>query len=133
MRILFDTNVWIAAFISRGSCSEFFEYCMANHILLSSEWIAQEIESVLTKKFNFHTEIVVKTLDLVNESSDLIPHPKPESQVCRDPDDDNILLAAQSGKADCILSGDKDLLDLKSFNKIPIMKPADFWKFEQGR
>jgi len=133
LRILFDTNVWIAAFISRGVCTELFEYCMANHVLLCSEWIVREIENVLTKKFHFNTELANKVLDLVKESSEIISHSKLSESVCRDPDDDNILAAALAGKADCILTGDKDLLVLETHEGIPILKPAEFWKFEQDR
>jgi predicted nucleic acid-binding protein len=38
----------------------------------------------------------------------------------------NILSLALDGKADYIVSGDKDLLDLSSFRNIPIIKPAEF-------
>lgn len=52
------------------------------------------------------------------------------SQVCRDADDDMILATALAAAADCILTGDGDLLDLKRYEGIPILKVADFWKFE---
>jgi len=51
---------------------------------------------------------------------------KLENQVCRDPDDDNILAAAVSGKCDCIITGDKDLLVLKEYEGIDIFSPRDF-------
>jgi len=47
-------------------------------------------------------------------------------EVCRDPDDDNILAAAVSGKCDCIITGDKDLLVLKEYEGIDIFSPRDF-------
>jgi putative PIN family toxin of toxin-antitoxin system len=52
--------------------------------------------------------------------------------VCRDPDDNILLALTVDGKADYIVSGDKDLLDLVTFEEIPIVKPADFLAmFEQ--
>ena len=46
--------------------------------------------------------------------------------ACRDPRDDKFLALAVDGQADCIVSGDKDLLDMKSFQNIPIIPLADF-------
>ena len=48
------------------------------------------------------------------------------SQVCRDPDDDNILAAAMGGNCDCIITGDKDLLVLRAYEGINILSPRDF-------
>lgn len=45
-------------------------------------------------------------------------------KVSRDPDDDQVLACALAAKADAIASGDADLLDLKSFQGIPILSPA---------
>jgi len=60
------------------------------------------------------------------------PIPLKES-VCRDQDDDMVLATALTGKSDCIVTGDKDLTDLKTFQDIPILKPAEFTSFEAGR
>lgn len=45
--------------------------------------------------------------------------------VCRDPDDDEVLALARATQVDLIVSGDKDLLDLNSFDTIPIVTPAE--------
>ena len=41
--------------------------------------------------------------------------------VCRDPKDDKFLDAAQAGKADCLISGDGDLVHLQAFEGIPTL------------
>lgn len=51
--------------------------------------------------------------------------------VCRDPDDDMVLATALSGGAVCILTGDKDLLALKSFDGIDIISPSEFEAYEE--
>ena len=43
-----------------------------------------------------------------------------------DPDDNRILECAVEGKADVIVSGDRTLLRLKSYDGIPIVRPIDF-------
>jgi len=46
--------------------------------------------------------------------------------ICRDPKDDFILECAQTGNADLIVTGDKDLLSLKSFGSIQIVTPRQY-------
>jgi putative PIN family toxin of toxin-antitoxin system len=45
--------------------------------------------------------------------------------VLNDPDDDHVLACAVAAKADLIVSGDSDLLDLKAYQGIPIETPAE--------
>jgi putative PIN family toxin of toxin-antitoxin system len=47
-------------------------------------------------------------------------------RACRDPKDDKFLELAVSGEADCIVSGDEDLLTLDPFRSILILTPGDF-------
>ena len=44
----------------------------------------------------------------------------------QDPEDDTIIIAAVEGKADCIISGDRHLKDLGSYQDIPILSPSEF-------
>jgi putative PIN family toxin of toxin-antitoxin system len=46
--------------------------------------------------------------------------------VCRDPKDDKFLSVAVSGKADCIIVGDNNFLDMVEFSGIPVYRPAEF-------
>ena len=46
--------------------------------------------------------------------------------ACRDPTDDKFLELAVNGRADLIVSGDRDLLALNPFRNIPIIAPAAF-------
>ena len=46
--------------------------------------------------------------------------------ACRDPDDDKFLETAINGEADCIVTGDADLLTLDPFNGVRILTPRDF-------
>jgi len=52
-----------------------------------------------------------------------IPETNP---VSRDRDDDFVLACALDESADCIVSGDPHLLDLKTYKGIPILTPKEF-------
>ena len=52
---------------------------------------------------------------------------------CRDPDDDKILETALMGEADCLITGDRDLLEMSPFCGIPIVAPRDFLDRWAGR
>ena len=47
-------------------------------------------------------------------------------RASRDPKDDEFLEAAVNGRAEVIVTGDKDLLDLNSFRGVAIMTPAAY-------
>lgn len=47
-------------------------------------------------------------------------------RACRDPRDDKFLEVAVNGRADLIITGDHDLLELDPFMGIPILSPAAY-------
>jgi putative PIN family toxin of toxin-antitoxin system len=133
MRVLLDTNVLIAAFITHGTCSDLFEHCIRQHKIITSKFILGELEGHLRKKFKFPEADVQEAMGMLNSASEIVePAPLKES-VCRDPDDDMVLATALSGNVDCLVSGDKDLTEMKAFENIPILKPSEFSAFEASR
>ena len=52
--------------------------------------------------------------------------PKDILPICRDPNDDKFLAAAVAGSADCIVSEDRDLLDLGYYEGVTILSAAAF-------
>lgn len=131
MRVLLDTNVLIAAFIARGTCSELLEHCARNHVLISSKPLLEELEEKLAGKFEFSRQETREVVSLLRGRMNMVEAVSLDDPVCRDPDDDIVLATALSGRCDCIVTGDKDLLVLEKFQKIPILAPADFWRQEK--
>ena len=130
MKVLLDTNVLIAGFITKGVCSELLEHCLRRHEVVISEFILDEFKEKLVKKFKYSAQDADSAIRLLR-SCVLLVKPIPLSQpVCRDVDDDMVIASAISGNAMCIVTGDKDLLDLKEYQGIPILKPAEFSVFE---
>jgi len=134
VKVLFDTNVLIAAFLTRGLSNEVFEHCLSEHIICTSEWILGELDENLKGKLKFPTAKAEKIVRFLHKNTQMVNPPPLKEKACRDPDDDNVLSAALAAEADCIISGDGDLLTLQKFHGIRIISPSGFWEFEaKGR
>ncbi len=130
MRAVFDTNVLIAALLWRGPPHVLLQHVRAGTVsMVSSPVLLAELADVLGRpKFD---AILVKTntsrersLAEVRQLAEVIEPPPLPQPVCRDPDDDQVLALALAAKVEVIVSGDDDLLSLKSFEGIPIVSPA---------
>ncbi len=130
MKIVLDTNILIAAFISHGACTELFEHCVRNHDVIGSEFILKEFSKHMTGKFKVPAREVSQTMRLLRSRISVVVPVKLDKNVCRDPKDHHILGGAIKGKCQCIITGDKDLLILKKFQGVNIFSPRQFWEYE---
>lgn len=130
MRVVLDTNVLAASFIARGVCTDLFERAIAEHELIISPHILDEFTRVMTEKLGMNTDRTDRAAVLLRRVGRIVvPEPLP-SPVCRDPDDDQVLALAVSTDADCIVTGDDDLLVLDSYQDIPVISPRQFLTFK---
>ena len=133
MNLVLDTNVLIAAFISQGSCHTLVERCLSIHSCITSEFILNELREKLTKKFKYSDKDATAVETLLRSRMQVVEVASLERNICRDPDDDKVLGTAITGKAACIITGDKDLLTLKKFDAIDILSPSEFMDYEEQR
>ena len=128
MRAVFDTNVLVAAFAAEGICSKILTRGRKKQFhLIACPIILQEFERVLIKKFSATRNEAQSALKIVSEAIHSVVHPSQSvKSVCRDPDDDAILACAVEARADYLVTGDVDLLELKIFKGIRIVTPRDF-------
>ena len=125
MRVVLDTNVLFAAFVSTGFCHELVNTISEKHAMVCSIQMLKELQRVLIEHFGEDHPAQRAFLDY----SKLVElcEPKPlTTSICRDPDDDWVLAAAIEGGADCIVPGDQDLLLLKAHQSILILPPRQF-------
>lgn len=135
MRIVLDTNVYIAAAINiRGFSEEILQRITKSNsfVLITSEEILLEIERKLTVKFHWSEEDVNRFTARIRRYAETIEITEKISVVTRDPEDNKILECALAGNADLIVTLDQDLIKLKSFKGIAIIHPKTLtWTFPE--
>lgn len=128
LRIVLDTNVYFSAFNStRGVACELWRRAVARqYILLVSPAIIRELAEVLRRDVAWPEPDIVAQLKLLVGVAKLVDPRFTLRVIAADPDDDRILECAVAGGADLIVSGDRHLMRLKSFEGIELIRPADF-------
>ncbi len=128
LKLVLDTNTIVSAFFWEGNEAELFRKIEQDKVrLYITSDILKEIEEVIKRpKFNEVMKKAGLTSDQIMQKivslSHLVIAPKINVRVCRDEKDNKFLECAESAKADYIISGDKDLLTLKEYNGIPIVR-----------
>lgn len=126
MRALFDINVVVSAILFGGTPRSLVIQAIRGNVdLVTSPHLLGELQELLERKFGFSaaSAAAIRT-EFETLAEPVIPQRVP--RVCRDSDDDQVLAAAVQGGADCIVTGDRDLLVLASYRGIEIVDPAMF-------
>jgi putative PIN family toxin of toxin-antitoxin system len=128
-RFVFDTNVVVSALLFYGSKPyQALEAAQNLGRVLRSESTLQELQEVLRRsKFDRYVlaperEIFLITFERTTQLIDVTE----QVSECRDPKDNQYLELAVSGQAECIVTGDADLLVLNPFREIAILKVQEF-------
>ena len=133
MRVLLDTNVLFAAFVTHGVCAGLFEECLLQAEIVVSNHILTELAEKLVSKGKFTKGEARQVVRAVRKDAELVSPAPLAKPICRDTDDDWVLATAAAGRVDVIVTGDKDLLVLKRFRSIPIVTPRGFLELLQQK
>ncbi len=133
MRVVLDANVVVAAFAARGLCESLFELCLGSHEILLSEPLLDEICRNLAKKAKLERQTAAGIERLLRENGSLMEPAAVAADACRDADDLHVLGLAKAGQANCLVTGDDDLLVLKRFGRCRIVTPRQFWSLMHGQ
>ena len=122
MRVVFDTNIYVSAFILPGSRADLAILKVIGEAdqLLISKPILDELLGVLARKFFRNADELARVAVFLSELAELV-RPRRKIGVLADEADNRILECAVNGKAEAILTGDKAMLELKTFEGIRIL------------
>ncbi|MBQ7604123.1 MAG: putative toxin-antitoxin system toxin component, PIN family [Clostridia bacterium] len=127
MNIVIDTNVFISGIFFGGYPRKVLDLLTEDRItaFADREIVVEYYEIIdrLLERKQGHPDptllkLLVQKFSMINVTSDL--------HLCRDADDDKFINCALDADAVYIVSGDKDLLDLKSVKKVRIVTAKDF-------
>jgi uncharacterized protein len=127
MKVVFDTNVFVSAFIvPGGKGEEALLLALRRKVdLFTSVPILTETTRILRTKFDQPERDILAALKQISRASTIL-RPARTVRVLEDLPDNRILECAVSAQADLVVTGDHHLLALKEFEGIPLVRLADF-------
>jgi uncharacterized protein len=128
VRVVLDTNVILAALATRGLCEAVVMVCLNHHEMILSQAILDEVTRHLAGKFKMPAPRVVEISTFLRAHSEWVVPAEVPVKACRDPDDRPILGTAVAGGADCLVTGDADLLARGQYANIRLLSPRDFYE-----
>lgn len=134
IKAILDTNVVISAIVFGGKPRRVLNLAIEGKVsLFFSEPMFEEIREILGgRKFRFTAPQLLAVERELEAISDTVYPDKRIKIVKDDPDDDVFIECALAADADYIVSGDKHLLDLKSYGNIKIVNAAEFVELVGG-
>lgn len=131
VRIVADTNTIISGLLWYGAPRQILDAARIEKIeMFTSALLLDELLDVLRRpKFTARFTLVGTTLEEIfigyRNLATLVEPKEIDPVIYDDPDDDAVLACAITVGADIIVSGDKHLLRVTSFEDIPILQPSD--------
>lgn len=131
MKVVADTNTLVSGLLWHGPPRQLLTAAEAGQIdLITSTDLREELADVMRRR-KFRRRFREQRVDLKQLLADLDARltiitcpPLEKPVVLADPDDDAVLACAVAADADAIVTGDDDLLALRSFRRIPILTAA---------
>jgi putative PIN family toxin of toxin-antitoxin system len=127
-RIVIDTNIWISFLLTKDFSA--FDKIISTPgliLLFDSKLLEEFIDVAKRPKFSryFSTPDLEELLSQMSEHEEFISVTS-STTICRDPKDNFLLSLSKDGKASHLITGDKDLLDLKRFGRTKIITLKKF-------
>jgi putative PIN family toxin of toxin-antitoxin system len=134
VKVFLDTNVLVSGFATRGLCADVIRLVLAEHELITADVVLNELKRVFKHKIQLPGEQVQEILTFL-EGQTVQPQPISLSSIpVRDEDDQWVLASALAAKADVLVTGDKDLLDVaEQVSDLTITDPRGFWNLVKKR
>ena len=126
IRVLPDTNIIISSVFWKGNSYKVIKRgILGEYQLLTSAGILDEAVDKLKNKFKFPEKNIQELIDILLTYC-IVVESASKLDIVRDKRDNKIIECAFDGKTDYIVTGDADLLELKEFKGIKILKAKEF-------
>jgi len=127
VRVFFDTNVLVSAFLARGLCADLLRLVLSEHTLVSSEVVLAELREVLRRKGRL-PGAQIEAIEAFLRDQPVAPRPQQTLQLrLVDADDEWVLASAVLAEADVFVSGDQGVLACTT-PPLPLFSPRACWE-----
>ena len=127
MRVFFDTNVLVSAFLARGLCADLLRLVLTEHTLVCSEVVLDEWREVLRRKVKL-PPAQIEAIETFLCDQPIAPRPKTTLQLgLVDADDEWVVASAVLAKAELFVTGDQGVLACTN-PPLPLVNPRGCWE-----
>jgi len=128
VKIVCDTNVLISGVLFGGHARKILQLTSRGVLInFLSPDILREAEDVLRRsKFGLRREQVLGIITLFKDTFEIVIPSFKVQAIQSDPEDNHVIEAALTARAEFIISGDKHLLKLTEWKGIHVVSPAQF-------
>jgi putative PIN family toxin of toxin-antitoxin system len=127
IRVVFDTNVYISALMFGGLPGSLFDLAfLQSFILVISPALMDELDEKLRLKFEVSAEDAAIVRAKLESNAEIVMPDVVLDVIEDDPDDNRVLECAVKGSANYIVTGDRHLLKLGTYEAIPIVTVRQF-------
>lgn len=129
-KIILDTNLWISFLITKNHTQlDDILFVKKARLVFSNELLEEFLEVVKRPKIRkyFSVDDLEALLEIIENFSDFVVVTS-SIDLCRDSKDNFLLALAVDSNSNYLITGDKDLLDLKIIGKTKILAITDFFK-----
>ncbi|MFM7676419.1 MAG: putative toxin-antitoxin system toxin component, PIN family [Synechococcus sp.] len=131
MRVFFDTNVLVSAFLARGLCADLLRLVLTEHTLVTSEVVLAELRNVLSRKGRLPAQ-QVDAIEAFLREQPVAPTPAQTLELgLVDADDEWVVASAVLVQADLFVTGDQGVLAC-SKPPLPLLNPRGCWEQLRG-
>lgn len=124
-RVVLDTNIYISALFGGNPEEVYLAALQGRFRIVTSPAILTELARTLREKFSIPEPEITGYIRQIGQYAEVV-RPLKRLRVLEDYPDNRILECALAGKANVIVSGDRHLLDLREYEGVPILRPAEF-------
>lgn len=135
MVIAVDTNVVLSAILfPSGAAADFMREAFSNHTVVLGSFVLNELRAVFERKFPERVpalETFVNTAAFVTVHTEHGGYLSEELEV-RDPKDREVVEGALLARADCLVTGDLDILEIEGLTSVERLSPGEFLRKYRG-
>jgi len=131
VRVFFDTNVLVSAFLARGLCADLLRLVLSERTLVTSEVVLAELRDVLGRKVRMPAQQIDAIVAFLRDQP-VAPNPATILQLgLVDADDEWVLASAVLAEADLFVTGDQGVMACKN-PPLPLFNPRGCWEHLRG-